>query len=118
MNVKSFLRSWLCLGLDILGIALTPIVALVSKIQARYGSQELPITYKIWDFFGVSPVRHHYYQPIFKVSELPEKIWTEEDPLYGIDLKIEGQLNLLKQFEYNSELELFTVKKQKLRFLL
>ncbi|MBW4493996.1 MAG: class I SAM-dependent methyltransferase [Oscillatoria princeps RMCB-10] len=112
MNVKSFLRSWLCLGLDILGIAVTPLVALVSKIQARYGYQELPISYKIWDFFGVSPVRHHYYQPIFKVSELPEKIWTEEDPLYGIDLKIEGQLNLLKQFEYNSELELFSVKKQ------
>lgn len=97
--------------IDALTVPITPIVALFSKLQARIGPNRLPLSYKIWDFFGVMPLNYHYYQPIFKTSELSEETWTEEDPLYGVDFNVEGQLNLLKQLQYNAELTQFPVEK-------
>jgi predicted O-methyltransferase YrrM len=113
MALKSSTISFVSAALDIIGVPITALAALVSKIQARLGAKRLPISYKIWDFFGVAPVRYHYYQPIFKIADLNEDIWTKEDPVYGINLNTEAQLNLLKNFNYNDELEKFPINQAK-----
>lgn len=103
-----FLLSFI---LDIFGVLLTPFVALIASIQARLSATRLPLTYKIWDLFSATPIRYHYYEPIFNVFKLPEKIWEHPDPLHGIDLNVEAQLNLLNKFDYSSELNDIPVEK-------
>ncbi|MDK3155435.1 class I SAM-dependent methyltransferase [Kamptonema cortianum] len=112
MAATSFVKNGIVFLIDALTIPLTPFVALFSKIQSRIGPKRLPISYKIWDFFGVMPLSYHYYQPVFNASELSEKTWTEEDPLYGIDLNTEQQLTLLGKLQYNDELTQFPIQKK------
>jgi len=90
---------------DVIGLLLAPCAALVAAVQARIGSHKLPMTFRIWDLFKVMPIRYHYYQPVYNVAGLPASTWSEKDPLYGVDLNVEGQLKLLQDIHYNSELE-------------
>ncbi|GAB64078.1 MAG: class I SAM-dependent methyltransferase [Candidatus Jettenia sp.] len=98
---------------DIISCLITPFIAFVSSVQTRVGPERFPLTYMIWDIFHVSPIRHHYYQPVFNVRNLPERIWNRENQLPGIDFNIEGQLSLLRSFNYNSELEVIPIEKPK-----
>ncbi|MFQ5647371.1 MAG: class I SAM-dependent methyltransferase, partial [bacterium] len=68
-------------------------------------SRRLPLTFKLYDLFSVLPVRDHYYQPVFRVSDVPEDVWTRENPLRGVDMNIDAQLSVLKEFDYNQEIE-------------
>jgi predicted O-methyltransferase YrrM len=113
MLIKALGISLLSTLVDSLGTPITFLVAFWSKLQVKLGAERLPISFKIWDLFNLSPVNYHYYQPVFKVSELSEDTWTKEDPLSGIDLNIEGQLALLQQFNYNADLEKFPLDKPK-----
>lgn len=90
--------------LDLISLSFTPFVAAISTIQSKIGSNRLPLTYRTLDHFKVTPVTHHYYQPVFNPGELPESTWAKRDPLYGIDLNTQEQLVLLNSFQYNSEL--------------
>lgn len=109
--MKSVLLSWLSKLLDVLGLLITPGVAAIAAFQAIAGAFRLPLTYKVWDAIGLSPIRHHYYQPIFNVRSLPDTTWTKPDPLYGIDINAEGQLSLLNTFQYNDELAAIPLNK-------
>lgn len=113
MAIKALGISLVSTLVDILGVPITFLVASWSKLQARLGPKRLPLSFKIWDSFNLAPLNYHYYQPVFKVSELSEDTWTKEDPLSGIDLNTEGQLALLQQFNYNADLEQFPVDKPK-----
>ena len=97
------MRSFLYI-LDILGVIVSGIVLPVIYIQSRLGAFRLPLTYRLWDRFKVTPVSHHYYQPIFDVHELPDDTWAEPNEMVGVDLNEAGQLLLLDKFNYQDEL--------------
>jgi predicted O-methyltransferase YrrM len=59
--------------------------------------QRFPLTGRVWDAGGVLPVPYHYYQPIYRPDRMPPFVWGEEDPLEGIDLRVDRQLELLEQ---------------------
>jgi hypothetical protein len=90
---------------DFAGLFLTPIVAFLSLIQVRFSAVNLPLSYKIWDLFGVTPIRHHYYQPIFNFKDISGKIWDQEDQMAGVTVNIEEQISLLNEFKYQIELK-------------
>jgi hypothetical protein len=90
--------------LDTLGRLLTPAAAKLAAVQARYGPRLLPASYKAWDEQGVLPVPYHYHQPVIHPAELPPSTWTTADPLYGIKMRPEAQLELLRQLRYGDEL--------------
>ncbi|MGB7442588.1 MAG: class I SAM-dependent methyltransferase [Coleofasciculaceae cyanobacterium] len=90
---------------DFCNLLITPFIAFMALIQARLGASRLPLSYKIWDYFGVIPMRYHYYQPVFNVHKLPDETWTEAKTMHGIDLNPQDQLALLQKFNYTSELE-------------
>lgn len=89
---------------DVGGLVATPAVAAISKLQARLGPQRLPLSYRVWDRLGVTPLRHHYYQPFVDPRTLPERLWQDEDPMLGVDLRPEAQLELLGRFAFEDEL--------------
>lgn len=90
--------------IDLLYAPASCFFALIAKAQARLGPERLPLSYRVWDRFQVTPVSHHYYHPVFDVHKLPANLWKTKDPLYGIDFNEDGQLSLLKQFKYQEEL--------------
>lgn len=71
----------LSLLLDIFNVLLAVIFAPLARGQARLGAKRLPLTYGVWDRFKVSPVSHHYYQPIFDVRGLPDWLWAKPDEM-------------------------------------
>ena len=66
------------------------------------------MTHRLWDAFHVTPIRHHYYQPIPRLQDLPERTWLR-DPMAGIDFNIQGQLSVLRKLNYQQELSAFAV---------
>jgi len=95
---------------NLLSNLITPVIAPIVYLQARLGARHLPWTFKVWDRLRVTPVYHHYYQPIFNPRILPETTWTTPDPMYGIDLRVDAQLELLNCFTYLDELRQFPVE--------
>jgi Methyltransferase domain len=82
--------------------------ALVAKVQWRCGGpQNLPHSFRAWNALGVLPVPFHYYHPAFDPEMLPDSVWARESPLPGLDLRVDAQLNLLRQFGYCDELRGF-----------
>lgn len=110
-SVRMILIRLLSFIVDILGLPITLLVASWSRIETRFGPKRLPLSYKLWDVLGVSPIPYHYYQPIVKAAELKPEIWKTADPMLGIDLNVEGQLNLLRQFHYQEELKQLPLNK-------
>lgn len=51
-------------------------------------------------------MRYHYYQPIPRLEEVPERAW-DRDRLVGVDFNENGQLSLLTQLNYQEELTAF-----------
>lgn len=99
-------------AIDLLNALLALLLAPMSRLQARLGAKRLPITFKVWDFFKISPMSHHYYQPVFDVNELPESLWGKPCETVGVDLNVEGQLELLRRFSYQEELRSIPTTKQ------
>lgn len=94
-------RTWA----DIASSVLTRAMAPIARKQLNIGHLKLPLTFKVWDSFEVTPIPYHYYQPVFNPHDLAETIWTKPDPLYGIDMNVPGQLTLLGSFTaFSSEL--------------
>lgn len=97
--------------LDLAGVFLTPPAALLAKVQTRFQPLRLPLSFRVWDRFGVLPMRYHYYEPVLGMSEVPDRVWTSKDPLYGVDFNVEGQLALLRQFDYGAELARIPIRR-------
>jgi predicted O-methyltransferase YrrM len=94
--------------IDVIAATGSLVIAPLAALVARLGPARIPITYRLWDALGVSPLRYHYYQPISKLSELPEILW-ENDDLKGIDFNIEGQLAILRSLNYQEELYAYPI---------
>src|SRR5438270_10436726 len=97
--------------IDFCSAAAALIAAPIARLQSGEGyPPKLPLTYRIWDAFGVSPIPHHYYQPVPRLNEIPESVW-EAHPPRGFDFNEAAQLALLSTFDFAEELNTIPVDK-------
>lgn len=75
-----------------------PVAAALARLRHRAWRSR-----GILDRFNVAVVRHHYYEPILYPRDLRHSL-AEERPLPGLNLNAAGQLRLLGQLRYGSEL--------------
>lgn len=93
--------------LDRLAPLLYRLIGRILRVHAFLGAREMPNAHRALDKFGIACVPYHYYQPVYNPADLPEATWTDEDPLTGLDMNLDGQLALLQQFHYQAELSAF-----------
>jgi hypothetical protein len=84
-------------------IACYAILAAPAAYLAAHLRQRLPLTRKVFDWFGVSPIEQHYYEPIVRPGHLYQSL-EDVRPLPGIDLDVPGQLQLLQLLRYGEEI--------------
>jgi hypothetical protein len=77
----------------------------------RIGIFRFPVANKIFRKIGILPIRHHYYEPLFYENELSHPLNTARE-IPGLMLNESKQLELIKQFHYQSELEQFPLSIQ------
>ncbi|MGB4776092.1 MAG: class I SAM-dependent methyltransferase [Daejeonella sp.] len=97
--------------IDILFFPFTVLTALWLKFLTTIGLYKTIIGRRTFLFFGVLPVRDHYYQPLINPEKHIEKSLRTNRFLPGIDLNTEYQLELLSKFNYNEELLTFPIEK-------
>lgn len=99
----------------IIEVVLFP-VSLLSAIWMKFltlaGLDKSILAEKIFLYFGVLPIRDHYYQPLINPKKHLAKSLREDRVLKGLDFNIETQLNLLNQFSFNKELIILPVIKK------
>ena len=88
---------------------ITFIASTYLKSIRRLGIERMPIAHKIFDDVGIFPIRDYYYEPLFNSNYLKKSLRNDRE-LPGIDFNREEQLDLLKKFNYNSELLLFPLE--------
>jgi len=91
-------------AMDILLTPLTFLSALWYKFIISKGIKFFPASKAIFMKVGVLPVIDHYYYPMINPKKYLRRSLREDRLLPGIDLNIEAQLDLLRQFNYNAEL--------------
>ena len=95
--------------IDILFSPVTFLAALWLKIVSHSNDNTMPFTHRVFAKLKVFPIRDHYYQPlVFPKLHLKNSL-REDRKLPGINLNIDEQLNLLKQFNFNEELNAISV---------
>lgn len=82
-------------------------LSLLSSCWSLYvrsaGFERMPLARKIYLRIGVLPIRRHYYEPFFDPADFRQS--PEEDrTLPGIEMRVEQQLLLLDNLNYQSEL--------------
>jgi hypothetical protein len=97
---------------DVLLAPLVIIPSLMMRSIRGLGMQRLPRTLSVFRKLGIFPIRDHYYEPLFNPKDLRKPL-SDDRELPGLDLNISEQLDLLKQFQFNDELEAFPLNRQK-----
>lgn len=93
--------------LPVIDYLLIPFVFLSAWLMKKiriWGIHAMPVTKKILLKRGVFPIYDQYYEPQFNHSN-PQKEYSEDRQLPGIDWNTENQLNYLKELIYASELK-------------
>lgn len=97
--------------IDILAFPLTYLYARFFRAMRKRNFASLPITKKIMYSVGVFPIQDHYYEPMYNPEYLKYSLRDNRN-LPGIDMNVEEQLELLKEFKYNDELLKFPIDKK------
>ena len=95
---KARARMW-----DIIFSPLTLIAALWFKKIRKFGLKNMPISDSILTNVGIYPLNDHYYEPLIKRKSL-DRNYRKQRSLSGIDWNVDGQLNTLKNFNFQKEL--------------
>jgi hypothetical protein len=103
--VKVFI-PFLDLILSPLVLVFSPAAYLVARLRGR-----APLSRAILDKFEIGIIRHHYYEPLVFAGDTCEENPPKERRLPGIDLNEVGQLTLLQNFTYATELLAIPVQK-------
>ena len=111
--MKTKLRVVLSLVIDLLGLPLTYLSGFWLK-NIRRNFQYLPLSRKILHHLRVLPIRHFYYEPLVIASDLQHPLGSERT-IPGLDLNVPEQLDLLKKFNFNSQLVKLPLEKQRER---
>lgn len=97
----------------IIDIVISPLVffsGLILLYVRRAGVQRMPFSKKLFQRIGIFPIRDHYYEPMFNPQHLKRSLRKDRN-LKGIDLNVPEQLNLLRHFHFNEELEAFPIER-------
>ncbi len=78
--------------------------AIVLLGYRKAGSKRLPVTTRLLQIIGVFPIRAHYYEPLFRQSDLNTSL-SQERCLPGIDWNTPGQLAFLDKLTFASEIK-------------
>lgn len=100
--MKRIILTVIIWTVDLVGLPVTYLSGLWLK-NVRLALHRMPLSRKILRILGVLPVRHHYYDPVVYPEDLRHPL-TDERTIVGLDLNIPEQLDLLKNFKFNSEL--------------
>lgn len=92
--------SWI---LDIIFLPIILIVFLVIRIFKFIGISHFPFTNFSIRKIGLLPIVNHYYEPLFLNTQLSQPLSSKRE-LIGLNLNIEGQLQILKSFDFSDEL--------------
>lgn len=76
----------------------------VMTLFRRLGAGRMPLSKACLMWLGVFPIRDHFYEPMFHPRHLRHSL-DEERELPGIDWNEDGQLALLAQMNYSSEIK-------------
>src|SRR4051794_30826185 len=98
MAKRGFLSA-LDLAAASLTIVCTPLLKLLARVDGRF-----PMARRVMDMLEVSVIRHHYYSPMVKSTDLHRPLDKARE-LPGLDLNVEQQLRLIRQFTFRRELE-------------
>lgn len=92
----------------LLGILFYPLIAFVAlllRILPRRPYHYYPPLDNLFVRLGVYPVPHHFYTPfVIPGKDFDEKAYQQARHLSAIDLNVNEQLLLLKQFSFANEL--------------
>jgi hypothetical protein len=89
---------------DIVAIPFVFLAAWLLRLVRRIGVQKLPFSKRVMIGVGVFPVRDHYYEPQFDFrTSRPD--FSRERALPGIDWNVDGQLALLAELRFGSEID-------------
>ena len=77
--------------------------ALVMRRYRNIGTERLVRTTRRLRQVGIFPIRNHYYDPLIDPRELTEPL-DEPRNLPGLDLNVQGQLDLLRALAFAAEL--------------
>ncbi len=103
MAIKRRIADVAAPALDLALLIFVVPAALLLKFLRRLGLQRTPLCRAALDAIGLLPVRHHYYEPYTNRKDLSHQLDVPR-PLPGIDWNAAGQLELLEQLRYESEL--------------
>ncbi len=109
--IKKFIQSQLWL-IDLIISPITLLGSLALLFVRKAGVFRMPLSKSIFLKVGVFPIRDHFYEPLFDPKHLSSDIGSKR-PLPGIDMNVQGQLDLLNKFDYNEELMDIPAKKPK-----
>ncbi len=94
---------------DVLVSAFAYAVSPALRFAGRY-HENLPLFRKTADRLNFQVRTSRYYEPTYRDQDLPEDVLSKRN-LPGVDLNVDGQLDLLAKFSYADELNAFADKK-------
>lgn len=77
--------------------------------RARRAWPYMPLTRKALRMVGVFPLREHFYEPVVHAEDLRRPL-NQERVIPGLDLNVNGQLDVVKQMTFADELREFPLK--------
>ena len=103
MNLIKQLAKLMLSAIDIFALLLAVPAALILRTLRRAGLNNFRLTRLALLRLGVLPVIRHYYEPFGHPDDLRRPL-TDERPIIGLDMNVDGQLALLAEFDYADEL--------------
>lgn len=95
-------------------VVLSP-VTLFSAVWFKFirstSPKKMPLSESIFMKVGILPIKDHYYQPLINPGKHLSKPLGDDRVLPGINWNVDEQLNLLRSFGFNTELN--TIPKDK-----
>jgi predicted O-methyltransferase YrrM len=115
MNLIQIILNKLKSPIDIFfSIILIP-ASIIMLLYRRFGSHKLLLSKNILNYFGIFPLRNHYYEPLFNFKQLKKKLYKDRN-LPGINFNLNQQLNNLSSLVYTNELIDLNLKKNSTNF--
>jgi hypothetical protein len=112
-KMKKFLKSkYSNFLIDLILIIPICISSFILYIYHNLGSTSLRFSTKSFDFFGIFPIKNHYYQPLVFPRKHINIPLNSIRNLPSINLNIQTQFDLLTNFNFSKELLLLSKKNQ------
>ena len=93
-------------AVDTISLPLTVMSAVWLKFIRRADVSRMVLSRAALRRVGIFPIREHYYEPFVRPSYLRRPL-QEDRSLPGLDMNVDGQLEMLRQFAYRDELARF-----------